>query len=62
MNPKHQMLAEDNSPSITRLEWTAGEEGRVVLPDSDFDRLVDVLEKPARPLPRLQKLARKKAR
>ncbi|WP_158629004.1 DUF1778 domain-containing protein [Corallococcus sp. AB030] len=34
----------------------------MVLPDSDFDRLVDALEKPAKPLPRLLELARKKAR
>ncbi|NNB85339.1 DUF1778 domain-containing protein [Corallococcus exiguus] len=52
------MLAEDDSPSI----WNEREEVRVVLPDSDFDRLVDALEKPAKPLPRLLELARKKAR
>jgi hypothetical protein len=41
------------------MEWNAREEGRIVLPDSDFERLVDELEKPAKPLPRLRKLARK---
>ncbi|NOK07573.1 DUF1778 domain-containing protein [Corallococcus exercitus] len=62
VDEKHQVLAEYSSPSLTRLEWNAREEGHVVLPDSDFDRLVDELEKPAKPLPRLRKLARKKAR
>ncbi|WP_375756501.1 DUF1778 domain-containing protein [Corallococcus exercitus] len=62
MTPKHQMRPEDSSHSITRAEWTAQEDGRVVLPDKDFDRLVDALEKPAQPLPRLRKLARKKSR
>ncbi|XHF24955.1 DUF1778 domain-containing protein [Corallococcus exercitus] len=56
------MRPEDSSHSITRAEWTAQEDGRVVLPDKDFDRLVDALEKPAQPLPRLRKLARKKSR
>lgn len=58
MDPKHPMLAEDDSPS----SWNEREEVHVVLPDSDFDRLVDALEKPAKPLPRLLELARKKAR
>jgi uncharacterized protein (DUF1778 family) len=44
------------------LDWSAHESLRVVLPDDDFDRLVDALEKPAKPLPRMQELARKKAR
>ncbi|WP_223642234.1 DUF1778 domain-containing protein [Corallococcus sp. EGB] len=62
MAPKLPTLEEDDPPSTNRQEWTAREAVRVVLLADDFDRLVDALEKPAKPLPRLRELARKKAR
>lgn len=62
VDDKYQVLSEYSSPSLTRLEWTAREEGRIVLPDSDFDRISDELEKPAEPSPRLRSLARRKSR
>jgi hypothetical protein len=62
VDEKHQVLAEYSSPSLTRLEWNARDESRIVLPDSDFDRVVDELEKPDQPSPRLQALAKRKSR
>ena len=62
VDEKHQVLSEYSSPSLTRLEWNARDESRIVLPDSDFDRVVDELEKPAQPSPRLRALAQRKSR
>jgi hypothetical protein len=57
VDEQRHVLAEYSSPSLTRLEWNARDESRSVLPDSDFDRVVDELEKPARPSARLRALA-----
>ena len=62
VDEKRQVVSEYSSPSLTRLEWNAREEGRIVLPDDDFDRVVDELEKPAAPSPRLRALAKRKSR
>lgn len=62
MDEKRQVLSEYSSPSLTRLEWNARDESRIVLPDSDFDRVVDELEKPAKPPSRLRALAQRKSR
>ncbi|MBM7112085.1 DUF1778 domain-containing protein [Archangium primigenium] len=62
VDEKQKVLFEYSSPSLTRLEWSARDERRIVLPDSDFDRLVDELEKPAKPSPRLRALAKRKSR
>lgn len=62
VDEKHHVLAEYSSPSLTRLEWDSRDEGRIVLPDSDFDRVVKELEKPAKPSPRLRALAQRKSR
>ncbi len=62
VDEKHQVVSEYSSPSLTRLEWNAREEDRIVLPDADFDRVVDEIEKPARPSSRLRSLAQRKSR
>ncbi|MCP3143102.1 DUF1778 domain-containing protein [Pyxidicoccus xibeiensis] len=62
VDEKHHVFSEYSSPSLTRLEWNARDEGRIVLPDSDFDRVVGELEKPATPSPRLRALAKRKSR
>ena len=62
VDDKRQVLAEYSSPCLTRMEWSMQAEERLVLPDKDFDRLADDLQKPAKPLPRLRELARRKSR
>lgn len=62
VDDQHHVLSEYSSPSLTRLEWNARDESRIVLPDSDFDRVADELEKPAKASPRLRALARRKSR
>lgn len=59
VDEQRQVLAEYSSPSLARLEWNARDKSSIVLPDSDFDRVVDELEKPARPSPRLRALAKR---
>lgn len=59
VDDQRHVLAEFSSPSLTRMEWNAREESRIVLPDSDFDRVVDELEKPAKLSPRLRALAQR---
>lgn len=60
VDDQQHVLREYSSPSLTRLEWNARDESRIVLPDSDFDRLVDKLEHPPQPSPALRSLAERK--
>lgn len=62
VDDRRQVLSEFSSPSLTRLEWDAQDEGRIVLPDSDFDRVAEELEKPAKILPRLRARSERNSR
>jgi hypothetical protein len=62
VDDQQHVLREYSSPSLARLEWNARDESRVVLPDRDFDRLVDDIEKPAKVSPALQRLAQRKSK
>lgn len=62
VDDQQRVLREYSSPSLTRLEWNAREGSRVVLPDRDFDRLVEDLDKPAKASEALQALAKRKAK
>jgi hypothetical protein len=62
VDQQQHVLREYSSPSLTRLEWNARDESRVVLPDRDFDHLVDELEKPAKASRALRDLAERKAK
>lgn len=60
VDDQQRVLREYSSPSLTRMEWTARDESRVVLPKADFERLVDDLERPAKASPALRALAERR--
>lgn len=62
VDDQQHVLREYSSPSLTRLEWNARDESRIVLPDADFERLVKDLEEPPKISPALRDLARRHAK
>ena len=54
------VVREYSSPALTRLEWSAQEQERIVLPDADFDRLAAKVDAPPEPAPALRVLSRRR--